>query len=290
MPSGPARLPSDRLLTVLTCPQCHSGLTRADGALRCPARHTFDIARHGHVSLLTGHRRPASADSAAMVSSRAAFLRSGHYDPLARTLADLAAGLAPADATVLDAGAGTGHYLAAVLDALPGALGIGLDTSAAALRATARAHPRARAAGWDVWRPWPVRTGCAHLVLNVFAPRNGPEFRRVLRADGALLVVTPTARHLRELRGPLGLLAVDPRKEERLRRTLSAAFRLDGTERLEFTPALTPGDVVRLVAMSPAAHHLDTAQLPGRVARLGTPVHVTASFAVSVYRPAGSAQ
>lgn len=290
MPSGPARPPSDRLLTVLTCPLCPSGLTRADGALRCAARHTFDIARHGYVSLLTGHRRAPSADSAAMVRSRAAFLRAGHYDPLARALADLAAGLAPADATVLDAGTGTGHYLAAVLDALPGALGVGLDTSAAALRATARAHPRAEAAGWDVWRPWPVRTGCAHLVLNVFAPRNGPEFRRVLHPDGALLVVTPTPRHLRELRAPLGLLAVDPRKEERLRRTLSASFRLERAESLEFPLALTAGDVLGLVAMTPAAHHLDAAGLRDDVARLGTPVRVTASFAVSVYRPRGSAQ
>ncbi|MGV9497632.1 putative RNA methyltransferase [Streptomyces sp. NPDC003642] len=290
MPSGPARMPSDRLLTVLTCPLCPSALTRADGALRCAARHTFDIARHGYVSLLTGHRRAPSADSAEMVRSRAAFLRAGHYDPLARALADLAAGLAPADATVLDAGAGTGHHLAAVLDALPGALGVGLDTSPAALRATVRAHPRAEAAGWDVWRPWPVRTGCAHLVLNVFAPRNGPEFRRVLRPDGVLLVVTPTARHLRELREPLRLLAVDPRKEERLRRTLSAAFRLARTEPLEFAPVLTAEDVVGLVAMSPSAHHLDAARLRERVARAVTPVRVTASFAVSVYRPRAAAQ
>ncbi|MEU6683513.1 hypothetical protein [Streptomyces sp. NPDC046832] len=57
----------------------------------------------------------------------------------------------------------------------------------------------------------------------MFAPRNGPEFHRVLGPDGTLLVVTPTGRHLRELRGPVGLLAVDPRKEERLRRSLDAS-------------------------------------------------------------------
>ncbi|SOR80430.1 23S rRNA (guanine(748)-N(1))-methyltransferase [Streptomyces chartreusis NRRL 3882] len=167
---GPGRRrPSDRLLTVLTCPLCPSGLERADGALRCAGRHTFDIARHGYVSLLTGHRRAASADSAAMVRCRASFLRAGHYDPLARALARLATELAPPDAVVLDAGAGTGHYLASVLDALPGAMGLGLDSSAHALRAAARAHARGEAAGWDVWQPWPVRSGSAHLVLNVFA-------------------------------------------------------------------------------------------------------------------------
>ncbi|MFH9987960.1 putative RNA methyltransferase [Streptomyces luteogriseus] len=278
-------MPSDRLLSVLTCPLCPAALRRTDGALRCAARHTFDIARHGYVSLLTGHRRAPSADSPDMVRSRAAFLGAGHYGPLARTLAALATELAPPDATVLDAGAGTGHYLAAVLDALPEALGLGLDSSVPALRAAARAHARAEAAGWDVWRPWPVRTGCADLVLNVFAPRNGPEFHRVLGPDGALLVVTPTARHLRELRASTGLLAVDPGKEDRLRRTLAGHFRHERAEPLEYAMSLTPGEVAALVTMSPAAHHVDAAQLRRRVERLDAPVRVTASFVASVYRP-----
>ncbi|MFH9712662.1 putative RNA methyltransferase [Streptomyces luteogriseus] len=278
-------MPSDRLLSVLTCPLCPAALRRTDGALRCAGRHTFDIARHGYVSLLTGHRRAPSADSPDMVRSRAAFLGAGHYGPLARTLAALATELAPPDATVLDAGAGTGHYLAAVLDALPEALGLGLDSSVPALRAAARAHARAEAAGWDVWRPWPVRTGCADLVLNVFAPRNGPEFHRVLGPDGALLVVTPTARHLRELRASTGLLAVDPGKEDRLRRTLAGHFRHERAEPLEYAMSLTPGEVAALVTMSPAAHHVDAAQLRRRVERLDAPVRVTASFVASVYRP-----
>ncbi|MEV3966846.1 putative RNA methyltransferase [Streptomyces sp. NPDC050698] len=278
-------MPSDRLLSVLTCPLCPAGLHRTGGALRCAGRHTFDIARHGYVSLLTGHRRAPSADSAEMVRSRAAFLGAGHYDPLARTLAGLATELAPLDATVLDAGAGTGHYLAAVLDALPRALGLGLDSSVPALRAAARAHARAEAAGWDVWQPWPVRTGCADLVLNVFAPRNGPEFHRVLTPSGALLVVTPTARHLRELRASTGLLAVDPGKEERLRRTLAEHFRHERAETLEYAMSLTAGEVTGLVTMSPAARHVDPAALRGRVAQWAAPVRVTASFVVSVYRP-----
>ncbi|MER5829841.1 putative RNA methyltransferase [Streptomyces sp. NPDC002130] len=283
-------MPSDRLLSVLTCPLCPAALEHTAGALRCAGRHTFDIARHGYVSLLAGHRRAPSADSPDMVRSRAAFLGAGHYGPLARTVARLASELAPPDATVLDAGAGTGHYLAAVLDALPRALGLGLDSSVPALRAAARAHARAEAACWDVWRPWPVRTGCADLVLNVFAPRNGPEFHRVLGPDGALLVVTPTGRHLWELHEPVGLLAVDPRKEERLRRSLDARFRLDRTEPLEYAMRLTAEDVTGLVGMSPTAHHLTAAQLEDRIGRLGAPVSVTASFAVSVFRPRRAGQ
>jgi 23S rRNA (guanine745-N1)-methyltransferase len=124
-------------------------------------------------------------------------------------------------------------------------------------------------------------------VLNVFAPRNGPEFHRVLRPDGALLVVTPSDRHLRELRGSVGLLAVDPRKEERLHRTLADRFRHERAESLEYAMSLTAEDIAALATMSPAARHVDEAELRRRVAELAVPVRVTASFVVSVYRPRG---
>ena len=131
-----------------------------------------------------------------MVAARAEFLGAGHYAPLVRRLAALAAEVAPDEGIVLDAGANIGHYLAAVLDTRPG---LALDLSAIALRRAARARPGIGAVVWDIWRPWPVQDGCAGLLLNVFAPRNGAEFRRVLRADGALLVVTPGPEHLAEL-------------------------------------------------------------------------------------------
>lgn len=274
-----------RLLDVLICPLCRDRLEPSGQALRCPRRHTFNIARHGYVSLLTGNRRPTSADTAPMVQARAAFLRTGHYAPLTRTLARLAAQLCPPDGTVLDAGVGTGHYLAAVLDALPAAVGLGLDTSPYALRRAARSHPRAQAAGWDIWQPLPVRSSSVDLVLNVFAPRNGPEFRRVLRPDGALLTVTPAPRHLDELQRHLGLLSVDPAKEERLHRTLSACFRRDHTEVLEYVMVLTLQDMEALSFMGPTAHHIEPDALRRRIASPGSPFRATASFVVSVYRP-----
>ncbi|MEU0458239.1 methyltransferase type 11, partial [Streptomyces sp. NPDC006129] len=148
-----------------------------------------------------------------------------------------------------------------------------------------RAQQRAGRAGGR-----PAAGAVPSAPVNVFAPRNGPEFHRVLRPDGALLVVTPTGRHLRELHEPLGLLGVDARKEERLRRTLSAAFRPDRAEPLEYAMTLTAEDVTSLVAMTPTAHHLGPEELRRRVAESGTPVRVTASFLVSVYRPRRSGQ
>ncbi|MEU2080368.1 putative RNA methyltransferase [Streptomyces albus] len=278
----------ETLTGAVRCPVCRAELEVGERSLRCPRRHTFDMARQGYVSLLAGGRRTVNADTAAMVQARADFLGAGHYAPLTDALGRLAASLeVRRDGLVLDAGAGTGHYLAAMLEALPGAVGLALDASSYALRRAARAHPRAGAASWDVWQPFPVRDGCADVVLNVFAPRNGGEFHRVLRPGGALLVVTPTRRHLRELRERLGLLDIDPEKEVRLERALSGYFVRERAESLEYTVSLSAREVENLASMGPAARHVEPRELSARVAALGEPVEVTVSVDIFVYVAAG---
>lgn len=298
MPNSPAA-PGlwHRLIGVLRCPLCGGPLAPPHGAptpfttlrgvksLGCAEGHSFDVARQGYLGLLTGNTNAANADSADMVTARTRFLEAGHYAPLARALAATVARLCPPDATVVDAGAGTGYYLAAVLDALPEAVGLGLDVSKFALRRAAGAHPRAGTATWDIWKPLPVVSGATDVVINVFAPRNGPEFQRVLRPDGALVVVTPTARHLAELPASLGMLSVDAAKEDRLHRTLSGHFRQERTEVVEREVDMTDQHVRDLILMGPSAHHLSPEDVHRSVASLDTPLRVSVSFLVSVYRP-----
>jgi 23S rRNA (guanine745-N1)-methyltransferase len=271
------------VLAYLRCPACAAELSHAGRSLRCPAGHAYDIARQGYASLLTGGARARTGDTAAMVAARADFLGRGHYRPLADLVADRAAALAPAAGCVLDAGAGTGYYLASVLDRLPGGCGVALDVSKHALRRAARAHPRAGALAWDVWRPLPVRTGVVAVLLNVFAPRNGAEFRRVLRPDGILIVVTPAGHHLRELVRPLGLLSVDEHKSDRLAGSLDGRFAPVGRWPLEVPLRLTHAEVAAVVEMGPSAWHADPEALRTRIRSLAEPVRVTAAFDVRAF-------
>jgi 23S rRNA (guanine745-N1)-methyltransferase len=266
----------DDALDLLACPHCAGPLTRSGGSVTCPEGHSFDVARSGYLSLLPGDAKLGSADTAEMVAAREAFLGAGHFERLAEAVvseAERAAGTG----CILDLGAGTGWYLARVLDRLPGRVGLALDLSKHALRRAARAHPRVAAVACDAWRPLPVRDSVAGLVLSVFAPRNGPEIARVLRPDGALLVVTPTERHLAELVGELGLLTVDERKEERLAATLDAHLDLERRAEHEWPLDLAPADAANAVAMGPSARHV----APGET---GTHRAVTASLAISTYR------
>ncbi|MEU8327101.1 putative RNA methyltransferase [Micromonospora sp. NPDC048839] len=330
-----------RILDRLRCPVCGDPLGQATDTrvLRCPRRHSFDIARQGYVNLLTG-RSPHVGDTAEMVAARADFQAAGHYDVISAALAAAATeavarlyaspatprGPAPStlcsastdapvsgpdrrvevsrakDATtgvrvepptpdvgayplVVDAGAGTGRYLGAVLAALPDAVGLALDVSKPALRRAARAHPRAAAALADTWQRLPLADASTAVLLNVFAPRNGPEFHRVLDPAGTLLVVTPDTDHLGELVDALGLLRVDPDKADRVTGSLGGHFTTvsSAVHRAELT--LTRPEVATVVGMGPNAWHTDPDVLTARLAAQPEPVRVTVAVRVDAYRP-----
>ncbi|AKJ10864.1 methyltransferase type 11 [Streptomyces incarnatus] len=270
-------------LDLLRCPTCRTRqLHPARGALRCPVGHTFDIARHGYAGLLTG-TRATSGDDATMVRARDRFLSTGTYTPIRTAVGRLAADAVCERATVVDVGCGTGYYLAGVLDQFPDARGLGLDTSVRALRSAARAHERAAAVAWDVFRPLPLADAAADVVLNVFAPRNPAEFHRVLHPAGRLIVVRPTGRHLAELRGRLpAMVTIDPAKEQRLRRALDPFFEASVTEQVEYPATLTRLDARDLVAMTPSARHVNGADLSedGLL-----PDQVTVSVLATAYQP-----
>ncbi|MEH0929522.1 putative RNA methyltransferase [Micromonospora sp. CPCC 205558] len=324
-----------RILDRLRCPVCGEPLEQATDtkALRCPRRHSFDIARQGYVNLLTG-RAPHVGDTAEMVAARADFLAAGHYDVISAALAaaatdavgrlgatdaprprcpastgatasdegcrleinrakDQAAEVRPEPSApdvgayplVVDAGAGTGRYLGAVLAALPHAVGLALDVSKPALRRAARAHPRAAAALADTWQRLPLADASTAVLLNVFAPRNGAEFHRVLDPAGTLLVVTPDTDHLTELVAALGLLRVAPDKAGRVTDSLGGHFTPVSSvvHRAELT--LTRPEAASLVGMGPSAWHTDPEALAARLAALPEPVRVTVAVRVDAYRP-----
>ncbi|MDQ1576339.1 MAG: rRNA (guanine745-N1)-methyltransferase [Microbacteriaceae bacterium] len=253
----------------------------------CDAGHRFDVNKRGYVSLIASTSKVVG-DSAAMLDARAQVLASGVYSPIVDALIELARPAAASEAghqgapartsarafssdarpRILDAGCGTGYYLRELLGAV-GGQGLAMDLSPAAVGRAVRSQGTAgvsdaRVDGLvaDTWQPLPIRDGAADIILNVFAPRNIPEFHRVLATDGVLLVVVPTAGHLAELRAarPLRdggrMLDVPPDKAAQLSETIAPYFARDRQENITFTIRVGEGTAGQLVAMGPSAHHV----------------------------------
>lgn len=279
--------------SLLICPVCSQALSSEPPGwpeasaengpphlLRCEQGHRFDAARQGYFNLLTGKGTGFQADTAAMVQARIDFLRGGHFLPLAEAVADAVAENAVERPAILDAGAGTGYYLQAVRRRVPEKAAIALDISKFALRRAARLLPGVLCLVCDVWRPLPVADHCVDLIINIFAPRNPPEFARVMKGGGVLVVVTPRAKHLQEIAESAGLLGIHPGKESDLAASLEGAFdRVDARE-LEYAMTLSPSDIRNVAAMGPAGHH----QLPSEPDSLSPGVPVTAAFTVHIFR------
>ncbi|WP_181958472.1 putative RNA methyltransferase [Nonomuraea diastatica] len=193
---------------------------------------------------------------------------------------------------IVDAGAGTGHYLAATLNAVTDGIGMAFDVSKHAVRRAARVHPRAGAFVADVWWPLPIRDGVADVVIDVFAPRNGPEFGRILRPGGVAVVVTPAKAHLSPLVEELGLLSVDDEKERRVARSLEG-FAERERRSVEFDMELGHDDIAQVIGMGPSAWHTDATTLDERIASFIAhnvakgrhKVTTRAAFHLSIYEP-----
>lgn len=263
-----------RCTDILICPVCGEPLAAIDRSLRCPRRHTFDLAREGYVHLLpSGHGRSGrTGDTSEMLRARRRTFEGGHYEPVSRAINET--GVRHLDAvresegpdrrfTAVDAGCGEGYYAGRLRAALASEAGdasvcvFGVDISKAAVRLAARAYDDVFFLVNDVKHRICVADRSVDLLLNVFAPRNPEEFARITRPDGLLLVAIPTERHLRELRADLPLLDIEPEKRERTVEQFLGEFDSVGEDTVEYETGLDGDARVDLLRMTPNYWHLD---------------------------------
>lgn len=270
------------VVDILICPHCGGDLRENGASLICSRGHTANVARQGYASLLGSRSGTHTADSAEMLAARDRVLSGGLFQPVADAIGEEVreAALDRVEGVVVDLGTGTGWYLASVLEALPGRVGLGIDNSKYAARRAAKAHPRAGAVVADIWDGIPVKSGAAALVLDVFSPRNGEEIERIRAKGGNLIVVTPTNDHLKELTEPFGLISVDPDKEERLERTLGDTGTSGEARLVEWKMRLSPGEVLDLIGMGPNAGRIGQEKLDALAGGLPDLSEVTGSVRV----------
>jgi len=99
----------------LACPLDGEPLNQSGTCWRCPAGHSFDVARQGYLHLLPVQKKRSldPGDSKDMVAARRRFLNAGFYQPIAeavnKAVTTRAGDTKPL--ACLDAGCGEGYYL-----------------------------------------------------------------------------------------------------------------------------------------------------------------------------------
>jgi 23S rRNA (guanine745-N1)-methyltransferase len=224
-------------------------------------------------------------DSPEQLRYRSAFLDAGYFDGIAAKIAEhlhhSATKPVSGEWRILDAGSGTGHHLARIVNVLarPG-VGIGLDISRYAARQAARRWPMLAFAAADLWTEWPVQDASVDLVISSFAPKNCPESARVLRPGGWLAVVHPGEKHMTELRDRFRLMR---RYELAGRRYAEAAQRFVGPptiHSLRRQVVLDHEAIRNAILMGPNARHVAASVLYAELA----PTTVTFDFIILLAR------
>jgi 23S rRNA (guanine745-N1)-methyltransferase len=217
------------------CPHCLQPLEPVDGGIVCASAHRFDRSRDGYYNLLPAGRlkgRPAG-DSDDMIRARRTFFDGGHYQPIARAVAEVVG----SPQHVLDAGCGEGQYIAAV----KAPVRFGIDVSKPAISLASRRYRDVQFAVASSFR-LPFDDATFDCVVSVFAPRPFDEFARVLRPDGAVVVASPGPDHLR---GLTDLIYANPAPHEQRPHTTGESTRVS------YDLTLNAADAVALLQMTP---------------------------------------
>jgi len=158
------------------------------------------VARNGYINLLQPQDRRSNhaGDTAAAVAARRRLHDRGVTGALFNGIAEILG--ASATDVVLDAGCGDGFYLGSLARQV-GCSAHGVDISVPAIEAAARRYPECEWIVANADRFVPYADHSFSIVTSVTARMNAPEFRRVLRDDGRLLVALPAPDDLIELRG-----------------------------------------------------------------------------------------
>ena len=263
----------------LLCPLCGEVLIKSEKSYQCCNRHSFDIARQGHVNLLPVQQKRSlnPGDTAQQVASRRAFLDAGFYAPIRDALCQLAKDHR-CTGPILDIGCGEGYYSAALANSLDAQL-LGLDISKEAVRYAAG---RYKNAAWICASAahLPVKDQSMGLITSLFALTIPEEFKRVLRPDGAFLQVLAAEDHLLGLKN---IIYPELYHKEKYTTPEIPGFRLTESRKLQFSFTVEDQQVQNLLSMTPHVYRIGK---EGAEALRQTNILTdTASCVLNLYKP-----
>ena len=256
-------------------------------SLVCQRGHNYDLAKQGYVNLLL--KQGKSDYDKKLFAARRVISASGFFEPMLNTVSKLISKEAAREASdgirLLDVGCGEGSHLARIISNLEGKktphlFGVGIDLSKEGIRVAAKEHQRIIWCVADLAK-LPLQKEQFDVVLNILAPANYGEFKRVLKEHGLLIKVVPASNYLIELREIL-FKGTDQEfyNNDSVKQHFANNFRLIKEEQICYKVMLKGDNLEHLIKMTPLTWNANQEQLD-EIIKVGL-ASITVAFDVLV--------
>lgn len=240
----------------LACPLCQQSLAMQGNSLKCPNRHSYDIAKFGYVNLAPQAKQAKDYDKTSF-QNRQAILEAGFYQHILDELQDLLQAL-PEEQTILDVACGEGYYARKIQEKFPNKEIYAFDLSKDSIQLAAKSD-QSLAIKWFVGdlAHLPVQDQSMDVLLDVFSPANYHEFQRVLKKEGLIIKVIPTENHLQEIRDKVAdQLRQKDYSNQQVIQHLEENFQIIHKQDVQALVSLTPKTKEAILKMTPLLFHV----------------------------------
>ena len=258
LPSKLQRFADDPLL--FQCPNCQAPLKLEERSLRCPQRHSYDLAKWGYVNLAPQAKMSKDYDPASF-EQRHLILEAGFYQPLLEQVLRQLEAQGPLG-HILDIGCGEGYYARHIQEKLACET-YAFDLSKASIQLASKLDNR-KAVKWFVadLAQLPLESQAFDAILDIFSPANYQEFQRLLKPQGLLLKVIPNPDHLGEIRQlAQGQLRKKDYSNQKVLEHFAKHFQIIEQKTVRQSFPLNQEERQALLAMTPLLFHVDREQI-----------------------------
>jgi 23S rRNA (guanine745-N1)-methyltransferase len=270
-------------MSIIICPNCKSLLHQVEKTVRCENGHSFDFSKEGYINLILANQKKKnnSGDNKIMLNARDAFLSTGHYDFLIDNIEsalhsfDLFSTTNDAMIQLLDLGCGTGYYTRSIFKQ-KNLKKIGIDISKIGI---AKASIKDKDSTYLVGSAFnlPIADNSIDLLLNVFAPIQLEELKRVLKPGGYFIKVIPTGDHMKEVAELVYEEFIPHQSSIKEDLESNSMFQIIKVENIKKTIFLAGQDLLNFISMTPYLYKFKQEQL-----ELLKELSVTISFEIII--------
>lgn len=258
----------------MLCPKCLSKLYKENNSFKCINNHTYDISKEGYINLLLS--KTNSGDNKDLINGRINFLNKDYYYPLVDEIIKIISNNDKKQLNLCDCGCGIGYYAKKIKASLPFISLVGSDISKEAIKYAAK-NDKSNTYIVASNQKIPFENEYFDYILHVFSPLFENEAKRLLKKTGKLILVTPGALHLFELKemiysNPYYNIIEDVNYKN---------FNLENSKNLKYKISINCEDFHNLVKMTP--YYYKTKKEDIEKINFDGNIFITIDFIISIF-------